>query len=263
MTTKLAIRHAALHTADDRPVPASQRIAAQLKSLQSTCRLAAHDLRAPLNAMSINLDLVRQIVGEDSDRAEMRRAARERITILQGEVTRLSRMLQTLADGDAPRRDPDRFGLGSLLREVVRFVGPQADRLGIRISLHLPKRRLDVAGARDELKQALINLLMNAFEAMPQGGPLEIELAREGANAVVLLRDHGVGIAAHHFDRLFRLHFTTKPTGSGIGLFTSRAAIAAMGGELTLDSRESLGTTARIALPIVSTPAREVACSMS
>jgi signal transduction histidine kinase len=263
MTTTLAIRSAALHTADNRPVPASGRIAEQLKSLQSACRRAAHDLRAPLNAMTINLDLVRQIVDEDSGRHEMRRAARERIAILQGEVTRLSRMLQSLVDRDAPPSDPDRFGLGSLLREVVRFVAPQADRLGVRISLRLLDRRLAVAGVRDELKRTLINLLTNAFEAMPQGGPLEIELAREGASAVVLIRDHGVGIAARHFDRIFRLHFTTKPTGSGIGLFTSRAAIEAMGGELSLDSREGLGTTARLALPVVSTPEQEVACSMS
>jgi signal transduction histidine kinase len=104
---------------------------------------------------------------------------------------------------------------------------------------------------------------MNAFEAMPQGGPLELELVREGARAVVLIRDHGVGIAPRHFNRMFQLHFTTKPTGSGIGLFTSRAAIEAMGGELSLDSSEGFGTTARIALPVVSTPEQEVACSMS
>jgi signal transduction histidine kinase len=262
MTTTLAIRSAAPHSADEHPAPASRRVAAQLSSLQSTCRRAVHDLRAPLNAMSVNLDLVRQIVDQDSGRLEMRRAACERIAILQGEVTRLSRMLQALADGSAPRRDPDLFGPDSLLREVVSFVAPQAERLGIRISLRLAEGRLAVAGARDELKQALINLLMNAFEAMPRGGPLEIELAREGASAIVLIRDHGVGIAASHLERLFRLNFTTKPTGSGLGLFTSRAAIEAMGGALTLDSRESRGTTARIVLP-VSTSDREVACSMS
>jgi signal transduction histidine kinase len=263
MTTALAIRTVAPRSAENHPAPARRRIAAQLRSLQSACRRAAHDLRAPLNAMTVNLDLVRQIVDEDSGRPEMRHAARERIAILQGEVTRLSRMLQALVDGGAARRDPERFGLSSLLREVVGFVAPQADRLGVHISLRLLDRRLEVAGARDEFKRALINLVMNAFEAMPQGGPLEIVLAREGAGAVVLIRDHGVGIAAHNFDRIFRLHFTTKPTGSGIGLFTSRAAIEAMGGELGLESRESLGTTARITLPVVATSAREVACSMS
>ena len=263
MTTTLAIRSAAPRSADDHPAPASRRIAAQLSSLQSACRRAVHDLRAPLNAMSVNLDLVRQIVDDEAGRPEMRHAACERIEILQGEVTRLARMLQTLADGGTPRRDPDLFGLGSLLREVVSFVAPQADSLGICISLHLLDRRMAVAGARDEFRQTLINLLMNAFEAMPQGGPLEIVLAREGARAVVLIRDHGVGIAARDFDRIFRLHFTTKPTGSGIGLFSSRAAIEAMGGELTLDSREGLGTTARIALPFAAAPAEEVACSTS
>jgi signal transduction histidine kinase len=263
MMTALAIRSAASCSANAHPAPAGRRAAALLSSLQSTCRRAAHDLRAPLNAMSINLDLVRQIVDQDSDRLEMRLAARERIAILQAEVTRLARMLTMLAEGGAPRRDPDLFGLDSLLREVAGFVEPQAARLGIHVSLRLSRRRLAVAGARDEFKQALINLLMNAFEAMPQGGPLEIELTREGARAVVQVRDHGTGIASCHLDRIFQLHFTTKPAGSGIGLFTSRAAIEAMGGELTLHSREGLGTTARIALPIVSTLTRELACSMS
>lgn len=263
MSTTHALRSAAPRSAGNPSAPASRQLPAQLSSLRSACRQTAHDLRAPLNAMSINLELVRHIVEQDSDRLQMRRAAGERISILQAEVERLSRMLQAFADAGAPRRDPDPFELGLLLREVVTFLGPQADRLGIRTSLRRPEQRLDVVGARDELERALVNLLMNAMEAMPQGGPIEIELVREGASAVVLIRDHGVGIASRNLGRIFQLHFTTKPTGSGIGLSTSRATIQAMGGELTLHSREGLGTTARIALPLVAVLSRNLACSIS
>ena len=263
MTPTLATRSAATRSADDGPAPSNRGAAAQLRSLRSTCRQTAHDLRAPLNAMSINLEIVAQIVNQDSDPLVMRHAAHERLAVLQGEVARLSRMLQTLAESGAPPREPERFGLGSLLREVVTLLDPQADRLGIRTSLRLPYERLDVAGARDELERALVNLLMNAIEAMPQGGPLEIELARQGARAVVLIHDCGVGIAPRNRGRLFRLHFTTKPAGSGIGLFTSRATIQAMGGELSLHSRPGRGTTARIALPVVTTLSGELACSTS
>lgn len=241
------------------------RLAAQMRRLHATWRQAAHDLRAPLNAIAVNLDLIRQAVDDPAGNGPARHAARNRVDLLQREVTRLSRMLQVLlAQSGPPREEARLFGLRRLLREVLELVSPQAERLGIRISLLVPSARLAVLVPRDHLKQALLNLLMNALEAMPHGGPIELELCAEGALAVIQVHDHGVGIAARDRERIFRMHFTTKPGGSGIGLFTTRAAIEAMGGSLTLDSLPGAGTTARIELPLADPDTvTEAPCSMS
>ncbi|MGQ0553584.1 MAG: sensor histidine kinase [Planctomycetota bacterium] len=105
---------------------------------------------------------------------------------------------------------------------------------------------------------------MNAVESMPHGGPIEIELRTKGPRAIVMIRDQGPGIPAGQHEQVFRLHYTTKPGGSGIGLFMSRATIEAMGGTLTLQSSAMTGTTARIELPIaVLGTGKEILCSMS
>ncbi len=240
-------------------------LASQMRRLHTTYRQAAHDLRAPLNAIALNLDLIQQDVADDGGGREARQEALERIGVVRREVTRLSRMLAVLlAQSGTPRHSTRVFGLRRLLREVVELVAPQTGRLGIRIALAVPGERVTVLASRDHLKQAILNLLMNAIEAMPRGGPLEIELGSEGTRAVVVVRDHGVGMPARHLDRIFNMHFTTKPDGSGIGLFTTRSAIESMGGSLVLRSTEGVGTTARIELPMsVLDAAQEVSCSTS
>jgi signal transduction histidine kinase len=244
---------------------ADLRLASQMRRLHANYRQAAHDLRAPLNAIALNLELVRQDVADCAGGRLSRNGTKKRVEMLRREVTRLSRMLGgLLAQSEPPRSAARQLGLRPLLREVIALVTPQAERLGIRIALQVPPERVAVSAARDQLKQGLLNLLMNAIEAMPQGGPLEIELGCEGARAVVRIRDRGTGIAARHLDRIFSLHFTTKPGGSGIGLFTTRAAIESMGGALTLRSEEGAGTTASIELPLASSAStREVSCSTS
>jgi signal transduction histidine kinase len=243
-------------------------LASQMRRMHATYRHAAHDLRAPLNAIALNLELIGQDVSGVADR-ETLHGSQQRVELLRREVARLSRMLQgLLSQSEPPRSEPRTFGVRRLLREVVELVTPQADRLGIRIALSMPGERLAVLAPRDHLKQAILNLLMNALEAMPRGGPIDIELRADGKLAIILIRDHGVGLPSGSLDRIFTLHFTTKPGGSGIGLYTTRAAIEAMGGVLALQSRDGAGTTASIELPLsmdeaVQQASPQVPCSTS
>src|SRR5262249_30602773 len=150
----------------------------------------------------------------------------ERLDLLGREIARLSRMLQELLSESGPPRDQPRvFGLTRLLTEVLALVRPQAVRQGVAARLQLPRARVAGLGARDPLKQALVNRLANALQAMPGGGRLDVSLALEERRAVVRVRDSGHGMSPAVLSKAFRMHDTTRPDGSGIGLFTARAAV--------------------------------------
>jgi len=225
--------------------------ASQMRRVQSRYQEVAHELRAPLNAIAINLELARiDLAQTNGHAAEGRRDALGRIDLVGREVARLSRMLTVmLGQAGPPREAPQLFGLRRLLGEVAALVRAQAAAQGVALHLDVPDERFGVVGPRDELKQALLNLLNNALEAMPHGGRLELALRGEGETSVVTVHDSGPGIPAAVIDKVFRMNFTTKADGTGIGLFTARATLEALGGRLELRSREGEGTTAVVSLP--------------
>lgn len=242
------------------------RLAAQMRHLHRSFRQAAHDLRAPLHALTLNVDLLRGDLADAATHPEQAgREGRERLDLISREIARLSRMLQDLLSQSGPPRDRLRiFGLRRLLTEVVALARPGATRQRVITRLRLPPERVAVLGARDHLKQALVNLLANALEAMPGGGVLDVELDVEDGRAVVRLRDSGQGMSPDVLARAFRMHYTTKPGGSGIGLFTARAVIESLGGTLELQSQEGAGTVAVIGLPLAAFDApKQVVCSPS
>jgi len=242
---------------------ADLRLAVQMRHLHRSFRQAAHDLRAPLHALTLNVELLRgdfELAASQPEQAG--RDARERFDLVSREIGRLSRMLQELlSQGGPPRDRPRVFGLRRLLTEVLALTRPGAARQHVVTHLRLPPQRVAVLGARDHLKQAFINLLANALEAMPDGGELELELALKDGRAVVNLRDSGQGMPPDVLAKAFRMHYTTKPGGSGIGLFTARAAVESLGGTLELQSQEGAGTLVVIGLPLAAFDApKQVTC---
>ena len=245
---------------------ADLRLAVQMRHLHGIFRQATHDLRAPLHALTLNVDLLRgDFARAASEPEQAGRDAQERLDLVGREIARLSRMLQDLLTQSGPPRDRPRvFGLRRLLSEVVVLTRPEATRLGVTTRLQMPSERVAVLGARDHLKQALVNLVINALEAMPDGGELDLELAKADGRAVVHVRDSGQGMPPDVLARAFRMHYTTKPGGSGIGLFTARAAVDSLGGTLALQSQEGVGTLVIIGLPLAAFDTqKQVTCSPS
>jgi signal transduction histidine kinase len=241
---------------------ADLRRAVQMRHLQATWAQAAHDLRAPLHALALHVDLLRQdLAGEPAPGAAA--AARARLDLAAREIARLSRMLQVMLAQSSPHADTPRvFGLRRLLGEVLTLVRPAAARQRVELDLDLPPGRVAVLGARDHLKQALLNLAINALEAMPRGGRLEAALEVRDGRACVRLADSGPGLPPAVLEQAFRLHFTTKRDGSGIGLFTARAAVESMGGSLDLANGSPGGAVAVLDLPLAAFDAEEP-CSTS
>lgn len=233
------------------------RLANQMRALTHLYRAMAHDLKAPLNGMVLNLELLRETLGRDEDAPSDERERRlEHVEIVQRELARLNRSLQGFFSRPTADREANtRFELRRLLREIVSLVRPQARAQDIAISTSLPRRSVPVFGFRDRLKQALLNVVLNAVEAMPDGGRLELSLDVEGETARVRVRDHGPGLPPGRRDRLFDLYFTTKEEGSGIGLHVVRSVVSAHGGSIELHDAEGGGALAEIHLPVAASAA--------
>jgi signal transduction histidine kinase len=226
-------------------------LASQLRGLTRVYRAVTHDLRAPLHSMVLNLELLQQSLqgGEDEREEQL-----EWLAVLKQEVERLNRSLQALLAETAPPPDQARevFDAGDVLREIERLLLPQARLQQVELRTAAPDDEVPILGYRDRIKQAILNIAINALEAMPEGGRLGLRLeAAEGA-ARLAIEDSGPGIPPSARARIFDLHFTTKTSGTGIGLYVARSITEAHGGGIAVDSESGRGSRFEISLPLAT-----------
>jgi two-component system sensor histidine kinase FlrB len=229
------------------------RLASQLDGLARTYRTAAHEIRSPLAALMINLDLLRDSLDHGEAAGDGVRRQREAyVSVLSQELTRLNRSLSELLTQSLPAPDSqERFDLRALVDELGMLLAPQARRLGVELSTRLPPSDVVLVGYRDRLKQAFLNVAVNALEAMPEGGRMCIEMQECPDRVRVAVRDTGPGIPAELLARIYDSDFTTKGGGSGIGLYVARTVVALHGGAIEAHSAPGAGTTVEIDLPLV------------
>ncbi|MET0554500.1 MAG: ATP-binding protein [Vicinamibacteria bacterium] len=230
------------------------RLASQLDGLSRTYRTAAHEIRSPLAALMINLDLLRDSLdhGDSAAGAGVRRQREAYVSVLSQELTRLNRSLSELLTQSLPVPDSqERFDLRPLIEELGMLLAPQARRLGVELSTRLPPNDVVLVGYRDRLKQAFLNVAVNALEAMPMGGRMCIEMQECADRVRVAVRDSGPGIPAELLARIYDSDFTTKGGGSGIGLYVARTVVELHGGAIEAQSAPGAGTTVAIDLPLV------------
>jgi signal transduction histidine kinase len=220
----------------------------QLEGLGRVHRMLAHELRAPLSAMVISVDLLHDSISREGAAPGLARHA----DVLREEIRRLSRSLTGILTQTVPAAPPERFDLAGSLADLVTLLAPQARRQSVEVETRLPEEVLPVRGYPHRLRQAFLNVAVNALEAMPHGGRLTVEARREGARAWVALRDTGPGIAPEILPRLYDPEFSTKDGGSGIGLHVARALVELHGGEIRIDSALGRGTDVRVAVPLAS-----------
>jgi len=137
-----------------------------------------------------------------------------------------------------------------LVDEIVQLARPQADASKIHVSVQQQAEGAEVRVDRDLLKQAMLNVVVNAMQAMPQGGDLRFEAAANEDTAEIRISDTGSGIPPDLRDKIFRLYFTTRPEGSGIGLAMTFRIVQLHDGTIDFTSELGKGTTFLIRLPI-------------
>jgi len=224
-------------------------VATRLSAISRLTGGVAHEIKNPLNAIALRLELLRARLGDPDPEVS------GQIDILSKEVLRLDRVVKTFLDFSRPvdvhLEDVD---LNALTREVTEFVTPQAKGANIQVEFSAPSEPAWMRGDSDLLKQAVLNLVINAVDAMPQGGRLRVSLERShaekaGDKLILEVSDTGPGIPPELRDKVFQLYFTTKLGGSGIGLAMTYRAVQLHNGTISFKSEADRGTTFRLEFP--------------
>ncbi len=206
----------------------------------------AHDVRNPLSSIKMQTQLLNASLSPGSESREMTEA-------MLHDISQVELVVGGLIDVARPRglqRSPQ--SLNDIVESVIRQVTPQCRHRHIkverRLATDLPAMSLDA----DRLTHALLNVVLNATEALRENGTLTITSVRSGAGDVlVVVDDDGVGVDAAHATRVFDPFVTTKPGGVGLGLVNAKAAIEGHGGTITLAPRQPAGTRVTIRLPVM------------
>jgi signal transduction histidine kinase len=207
-------------------------------------RGVAHEVKNPINAIVLHLQLLQnKLAKQEPD-------TKRHMDIIDSEIRRLDRVVQTLVDFTRPRDlHLEEVDFRRLLDDVAQLAAPDAEQHGVTIERNRAPQSLPVKVDLDLMKQALLNVVINGVQAMPQGGLLTMSARRE-ANAIVAeIHDQGGGIPQDMHDKIFELYFTTKKDGSGIGLAQTYQILQWHDGSVDFESAEG-GTTFRFHIPV-------------
>lgn len=200
-----------------------------------------HEIKNHLSTLGLNLQLLAEDFQEPQSHRERR--ALERVQRLQHECQRLvevSNDFLRFARVQDLQLTPS--NLTEIVEEMIDFFGPTARQANIDIKLYLPADLPTLLLDREMFKQALLNLMLNAQQAMPNGGELTIQAERSSTGVCLSLIDTGKGMNAETMARVFRPFFSTRPGGTGLGLPTTRRIIEAHGGTIEVQSEVDRGT---------------------
>jgi len=207
----------------------------------------AHEVKNPINAIVLHLQLLQNKLAQlDPD-------TRRHMDIIGSEIHRLDRVVQTLVDFMRARElHLVEIDFRRLLEEVAMLAAPEAEQHGVTIERTLPSQPLLIKADLDFMKQALLNVVINGVQAMPEGGVLTVSARRDEDSALAEVRDRGTGIPREVQDKIFELYFTTKKEGNGIGLAQAYQILQWHYGSVEFESKENEGTTFRFRVPLAS-----------
>lgn len=219
---------------------------AKLTALGRLTSGVAHEVRNPLNAMMIHLELLREKMDVSPEEA------RESLEIIGSEIRRLDRVVQGFVKFVRPqelRLKPT--DLNALLKNAAALLEAEWQKEGIRFAFELDPALPLIAADEELLRQAFLNILLNACQAMPTAGTVRIVTELEKRESVkVSVTDTGVGISPEDLDNIFKLYYTTKPNGSGIGLSLVYRIVQMHDGGVEVLSTVGQGTTMIVRLPV-------------
>jgi len=248
----LAPVHAGIRRKRDEIVRQRNEIAsdalARAESLEHIGSKLAHELKNPLTGVKALVQLGLRSPGEAS--------SRERLEVVEREVTRMQEILQNYLSFTHPPQGmtPRRVALAPLVSDTLVVLSARADEARVRLyaqgdaTLEADPRRL---------KEALLNLVANAIEATPPGGEVAVEVGPAGDETEIVVRDTGRGMPADTLSRIGTPFFTTRDDGTGLGVVLARSVIAQHGGSLRYESEPGKGTRVRVTLPLVAAGGRD------
>jgi len=239
-----------------RDITESRRTAQQtieserLNALTLLAAGVAHEIGNPLNSLHIHLQLMERLVQnlDDGVKADLQQS----IDVARSEVNRLDSIVTQFLRAIRPSRPQLRpENINTIVEEAVRFFAPEIQDRDVVVEQELrsdlPLLELD----RDQMKQAFYNVIKNSLEAMKRRGILRIRTDRDDTHVLIAFVDTGGGMSAENLSRVFEPYFTTKPSGTGLGLLIVRRIVREHGGELSIESGQDKGLALTIRLPYI------------
>ena len=224
----------------------------KMKSIGQLSASLAHEIKNPLNSIVINLEILRSFIDKNTS-DELKKPFDKYIGIIQTEVTRLDKVIKDFLNFAKPQttlyEDVD---VNDIISHIVEFLEPETNKNGVTIYKKLSKKLYKIHGEENQLKQIILNLLLNSVQAMPEGGTVTISTdnAKDG-KVLISIHDTGIGISTEDASQIFDPFFTTKEKGSGLGLPMVGQLIKNHGGKIRFESVQDKGTTFYIHFPTI------------
>ena len=191
----------------------------------------AHEIKNPLNAINIQMSLLEREIGKHGLGTGEELAGI--VKVVKEEISRLNKLakdcLSFSKSGDLNRTEED---IGRIIEELLSLITPHADLNGVNIYLTMSGSCPQVLVDKDKIKQALMNIILNAIEAMTDGGDIAINVSRKDCYLNISIKDTGPGIPDEQHDKIFGLFYSTKSGGTGVGLAVTKNIIHAHGGNI-------------------------------
>jgi len=234
---------------EERALEEKLREAEHLSGIAQLARGIAHEIRNPLNFISLSIDHLREKY------APLENVEKEKfesfIASIKHEIQRLNKLVGDFLDYGKPLKlSLQEVDMGSLINEIIALIWAKAEKDGIKIHYQcgeFPKLYLDP----ELIKTCILNVILNAFQAMPAGGDLTVSTNASDSRASVVIEDTGTGVSKENMPKLFEPFFSTKTTGLGLGLAMTKRVVEEHGGKVDFQSIEGKGSTVTISLPIM------------
>jgi signal transduction histidine kinase len=220
----------------------------RLSALGNLAAAVAHEVRNPLNAISMGLQRLKMEFQPDEDRDQYSHLTE----LLLGEARRINSIVEQFLSLARPIEiKAEALPVQEVLKELAALQESHARESNVRIQVITAPNLPPLTADPSHLTQVLLNLMLNGLQAMPQGGTLTLEAKMSNGNFLIAVSDTGTGIGAENLRRMFEPYFTTKTKGTGLGLAISRRIIESHGGTLTVSSEVGQGSRFEIALPLI------------
>ena len=230
------------------------RRAENLAALTTLAAGVAHEIKNPLGSIGIHIQLIQKLMRATDElvRGSTDRDSIERyLEIINEEIDRLNGIVVDFLFAVRPMNTNfERASLNQLILDTLEFVQFELDEANVEVRTHLLGRLPNVDIDEKYIKQALLNIIKNAISAMPKGGTLTLTTKVGRSDALLEVKDNGVGIPQENAAKIFEPYYTTKEFGSGLGLTVVYKIVKEHGGEISLDSAINEGTTFTMSFPI-------------